>query len=518
MARAARLIALVWAFGLAMICATAVPAESLASPAPTAAQPASAVRVQHLETTRPAEAAQNTLDGRPQTMPTRASGALRLHPDNPHYFLFLGRPTVLVTSGEHYGAVLNRAFDSTRYLDTLRKDGLNLTRIFTGAYVEHASAFDIAGNTLAPEPGQFVCPWKRSDTPGYANGGNRFDLHAWDSDYFARLTSFVAAAAERYVVVEVCLFCPFYGDEQWALSPWHPGNNVNGIGDIPRTDVYTLDKSPELLAIQEAMVRKTVTELNRFDNLYFEVCNEPYFGGVTAEWQSHIADVIVQTEASLPHRHLISQNIANGAAEVRDPLAAVSILNFHYANPPDAVAMNYPLNRVIGENETGFQGTGDTHYRMEGWEFVLAGGALYNNLDYSFTVGHEDGSFRYPAAQPGGGSAALRRQLRVLKDFIHSFDFVRMKPDDSVVRGGLQGEQRARVLAEPGRQYAIYVFGGTQVTLMLELPKGGYAAQWLNPVTGRIAGRQKLSHPGGVASLASPSYAEDIALSVVSSR
>ena len=36
---------------------------------------------------------------------------IRAHPDNPHYYLFRGRPTVLITSAEHYGAVINRAFD-----------------------------------------------------------------------------------------------------------------------------------------------------------------------------------------------------------------------------------------------------------------------------------------------------------------------------------------------------------------------------------------------------------------------
>src|SRR5215831_17082599 len=50
-----------------------------------------------------------------------------LHPDNPHYFLFRGRPTVLITSGEHYGAVLNLDFDYRTYLKTLEADGLNLT-------------------------------------------------------------------------------------------------------------------------------------------------------------------------------------------------------------------------------------------------------------------------------------------------------------------------------------------------------------------------------------------------------
>ncbi len=43
-----------------------------------------------------------------------------LHPDNPHYFLWRGEPTVLVTSGEHYGAVLNLDFDYVAYLDELQ--------------------------------------------------------------------------------------------------------------------------------------------------------------------------------------------------------------------------------------------------------------------------------------------------------------------------------------------------------------------------------------------------------------
>ena len=42
---------------------------------------------------------------------TVSAEPLALHPDNPHYFLYRGKPAVLVTSGEHYGAVLNRDFD-----------------------------------------------------------------------------------------------------------------------------------------------------------------------------------------------------------------------------------------------------------------------------------------------------------------------------------------------------------------------------------------------------------------------
>jgi len=442
-------------------------------------------------------------------------GDITLHPENPHYFLFRGKPTVLITSGEHYGAVLNLGFDYVKYLDTLRADDLNLTRIFSGAYVETPGAFNIAQNTLAPLPNRFICPWARSDTPGYANGGNRFDLRRWDEAYFRRLKDFVAQAGRRGIVVEMNLFCPFYGEPQWRLSPQNAVNNVNGVGNVDRTHVYTLDKHGGLLAVHEAMVRKIVTELRGFDNVYYEVCNAPYFGGVTLEWQRHIVDVIVDAERPFANKHLISQNIASEKAKVEDPHPAVSIFNFHYATPPDTVAMNYALNKVIGDNETGFRGIDNTHYRMEGWEFILAGGGLYNNLDYSFIVGHEDGTFTYPATQPGGGNPTLRRQISILKRIIHSFGFVRMKPDNSVIKRRLPENARAKALVERGKQYAIYVFGGRQVDLTLDIPSGRYRVEWLNPVSGGCDKREEVEHPGGDITLSSPPYEEDVALRLV---
>jgi hypothetical protein len=399
-----------------------------------------------------------------------AHAPLALHPDNPRYFLFRGRPTVLVTSGEHYGAVLNLDFDYVRYLDALAKDGLNHTRLFSGTYREVPSSFGITDNTLAPRPGRYAAPWARSTEPGDFDGGMKFDLSRWDESYFRRLKDFMAEARKRGVVVEMNLFCPFYEEVLWAANPMNARNSVNGIGKVPRDEVYTL-KHADLTAVQEAVARKVVTELNAFDNLYFEVANEPYFGGITPEWQHNVAKLIADTEAKLPRRHLVSMNIANGTAKVVDPSPHVSIFNFHYATPPAAVAMNAHLRGVIGENETGFRGKDDVLYRTEGWAFLLAGGGLYNNLDYSFTPAHPDGTF-LDYSSPGGGNPTFRKQMRVLKDFVHSFDFVRMRPDVSVVHApaGLA----VQALVEPGRQYAVY--------LHAPVAEGSFAARW----TGRI--------------------------------
>jgi hypothetical protein len=455
---------------------------------------------------------------------------LSLNSENPHYFLFRGKPSVVITSGEHYGAVLNLDFDYTKYLDTLARDGLNGTRTWSGAYCEPTSAFNIAHNTLAPQAQRFICPWARSDQPGYANGGNKFDLAKWDPAYFRRLNDFMTQAQKRGIIVELNLFCPFYEESMWELSPMNARNNVNGVGSISRTNVYTLDKNDGLLAIQENMVLRLIPELQKFDNLYFEICNEPYFGGVTLEWQRHIADVITRAENHAGTRHLIAQNIANYNEKVQSPHPSVSIFNFHYATPPDAVAENYGLAKLIGENETGFRGTNDSQYRMEAWDFIVAGGGLFNNLDYSFTAGHEDGTFINPEGQPGGGSALLRRQYSFLKKRFEQLDFIHMRPDKNALKAQLPEGASTRVLVKPGQDYLVYIrsglgdwkkhperktkFAPNEVEVELALPAGDFSAEWLDTKNCASAGTTQFTHAGGAKTIAVPAFEDDLALLV----
>jgi len=410
--------------------------------------------------------------------------------------------------------VLNSDFAFVRYLDAVRDSGLNLTRTFSGAYVEPDGAFNIAHNTLAPVSGKFIAPWARSDTPGYPTGGNKFDLMRWNDSYFTRLHDFVAAASSRGIVVEVVLFCPYYEEPQWSLSPLNAKNNVNGIGDLPRTSANTLDNG-KLLEVQDVMVRKFAEELKSFDNIYYEICNEPYFGGVTIGWQMHIAKTLSDAEAALGVRHLIAQNISNKSKKIEQPSLLVSIFNFHYATPPDAVTQNFELNKVIADDETGFKGTGDATYRMEAWDFFLAGGGMFDHLDYSFTAGHEDGSFMpLPAKQPGGGGPELRKQFRILKDFLSTMNFTQMKPDQSVICSTLSKDVTARVLSEAGKTYAIYVRGAGLNQLDLKLPPGSYRVQWINTLKGPVENTDAITATDENAKLNLPTYEQDIAVRI----
>jgi hypothetical protein len=269
-----------------------------------------------------------------------------------------------------------------------------------------------------------------------------------------------------------------------------------------------------------------VSELKDFDNVYYEVCNEPYFHGVTEEWQRRMAQVVADGEATFPSRHMISRNIGNGGAEVQNPYPAVSIFNFHYARPPKAVAMNYALNKAIGMNETGFDGTADAPYRIQAWDFLLAGGALYNNLDYSFTVGHEDGTFAYPGTQPGGGSMRLRRQLKTLRQFTDALPFITMRPDEKLLTASLPNEVSARTLSDGKSVWAVYIHGGRvlegyspqyavyskkrKVTLQFELPAGQYEVQWWSPRDGTRGEWEPFQRGGGAGTIQTPEYSEDV--------
>lgn len=431
---------------------------------------------------------------------------LQLLPKNPHYFLYQGKPTVIVGSGEHYGAVMNLDFNYDTYLETLQKDGLNTTRLFVGAYYEQPGAFGIQRNTMAPAEDKLILPWNKKQ--------GKYDLNSWNEAYFQRLQDFMQKAAERGVIVEITLFSAYYG-AGWAYHPFNGLNNINGTpADLPATQVNTVENG-SILAFQEAYTRKMVAELNRFDNFYFEIQNEPWAEGKdtvlvwndylgpddlklswqqwkntlevasekSREWHKTISAWIVEAEKMQRKKHLISHNIANFKmpAYASDPY--ISIYTFHYALP-EAVTINYGLNKVIGFNETGFAGKNDDTYRRQAWRFMMSGGGLFGQLDYSFTVGHEDGTDLENDA-PGGGSPTLRKYFRILKNYLESLQLASLHPDASFL------QHTAGAFAYPMRDakhWVVYIepMLSKPAALSLALPKGKYTATWTDVQTGAV--------------------------------
>jgi hypothetical protein len=55
---------------------------------------------------------------------------IRLHPQNLRVFEYRGKPLVLITAREHYGAVMNRPFRWEPYLDDLVDKRMTVSRLF----------------------------------------------------------------------------------------------------------------------------------------------------------------------------------------------------------------------------------------------------------------------------------------------------------------------------------------------------------------------------------------------------
>jgi hypothetical protein len=459
---------------------------------------------------------------------------IALHPQNPHYFLYKNQ-AVLVGSGEHYGAVLNGDFNYHKYLETLSAEGMNYTRLFGGSYVEvPAKSFGILRNDLAPEPGRFIAPWARSMQPGYEGGGNKFDLEKWNPEYFSRLHDFLSDASKRGIVVEITLFSSQYGDMQWNVSPFNRKNNVNLTDEIDWKKLNTLENG-NILGYQEKYTRKLVKEASAYPNVIFEIANEPWsdrpvlanvvnpylFTGrdqypnsidlpdeLTMAWQARVAEWITSDESNLPNKHLIAQDCCNFVYAVRDVLPGVSIVNFHYAYPA-AATLNDGLGKALSYDETGFLGRDDDKYARQAWNFMLSGGGVFDHLDYSFSVGHEDGK-DLEANGPGGGSPELRKRLRILSEFLHGLPLVEMHPDFTTVKHA--GGVATRMLSSAKGEYAMYVDGNGPAEIVLNLPRGQYEFSWIDVVQGGAREGENFRHDGGEKLVKTPQFSNGIAM------
>lgn len=463
------------------------------------------------------------------------NNAICVHPENPHYFYYKGKPVLLITSAEHYGAVINKGFDYHAYFDALRSYGLNYTRIYCGAYSEHKGMF-IDDNTLAPDEEQLIVPWARSGVDGCFDGGNLFDLDTWDIEYFQRLQNFISEAGKRDIIVEVCLFNAQY-PETWPYCPMNEKNNIQKVGKCSYFDVQSFEDL-QLLEYQKKYVDKITREVNGFDNVILEIIDEPTLFGadsrVISKWIDVMADTIINAEKQSGRRQLIAQQLEIGVDFTCDP--QIDIITCQYTQFTGrqiggliALAASYVRNKPIELNETAYLpiwyiGDAVVASRVELWEFIVGGGAGFNQLNGYFTVKNPTGKNEI--------NDQILRQMSLFIKFMNSFDFIRMKIDIDFIVKIDRLDTLYSALCEKGRQYVMYFHhsianvkpgsctvyvanpGSYTEHLTLDLPEGGYEIAWINPEDTNVIISSEVIHKGGQLELDSPLYEVDIALRI----
>lgn len=454
----------------------------------------------------------------------RAQDAVKLNPENPKYLLFRKKPLILITASEHYGSVVNRPFDFDKYLDDAANHKMTMTRIFL-LFREQQSSRN-PSSPMKPESPDYISPFVRSGPGNALDGEPIYDLDSWNPEYFERLHRFLEAASKNGIVVELTLFSNAYADSVWALNPFRAENNKQHLEKIDWNE-YTSLKNPELVRRQKAYARKIIEETSGYDNVYYEVCNEPG-GGITGhvtpadvdEWQKEMAGVMRDEMRRLGRPHLLSgqQAFTYGAKNIFPMDASFGEKTFDIVNdhplpntPLDGHVYDmgnfmskelrlgqvaefckatypFPKPTVLDEDNAAsmYRDTiGWTIHRKRAWTALL-NGCHYDYIDFSITVGSES------------GTSASRREIRGwmqhLSEFMASVDFVHSKldlgwiaerPETLTVSG----------MSISGRDYIAYLADSREVTdpaagelikgsITLSLPLGSYDVWLYSPVTG----------------------------------
>ena len=248
-------------------------------------------------------------------------------PLNPHYFQYKGKPVLLITSDHHYGAVIDRDFDFAKFLNYLGDNGMNLTRIYPGGYFEIPDEF-LKDNPLGPHAGRQILPWAKSTeagaSPTLAEAGPAL-LQIRPRQMESRIlrsTEGVRRTGETERYHRRNRFLQSDVRSELARDASFHRNNIQNVGRYEGKDFYLFSsddaRNADVMARQAAYIAKITQELNEYDNVIFDICDEPELwtkpGATIVHWISAMKDAFLRAEGKLPKKHLLGQTVRGAAA------------------------------------------------------------------------------------------------------------------------------------------------------------------------------------------------------------
>ena len=425
-------------------------------------------------------------------------------PSNPRYFTVDGETAVYLTGSHNWcnlqdiGLAGDPPFPYGEYLDFMVDHRHNFMRLWMFEQPERACWTDAL---LLFDP----LPWSRPGPGVAADGKPKFDLTAWNEAYFNRLRQRVVQAGERGIYCAVMLFQGWSlsvtgkGLDPWVVHPFNGHNNINQV-NVPYhgwdneqdPSLHSLH-NPQVLAHQEAYVRKVIDTVNDLDNVLYEVINE---GGSLA-WQVHIVDFIHDYERGKAKQHPVG--ITSGTPWLRNaPIVASSTDWYSPVNQPNwwnrtdfAYVEDYKNDpppadgRKVSLPDTdhlwGHGGNpkwvwkcitrGHNPIFMDPWQGLYLG-ATEEIAGWSFTGGVSKDQRDYPDWEP------TRWAMGDTRRYAERMNLAKMTPHAEICSSRY-------CLANPGEEYLVYLPEGGHVTLDLCAVNGKFSVEWFFPQLGR---------------------------------
>jgi hypothetical protein len=386
-------------------------------------------------------------------------------------------------------------FDYERYLDFMQELGHNFMRMWRWEQAQWMQF--VPGDTpIRYKPMAYV-----RTGPGEARDGKpKFDLTRFNQAYFDRLRRRVVEAGERGIYVSVMMFQGFSVEQKgtrgvdpkkgnaWEGHPYNSKNNTNGVngdlnGDGEGDETHTL-RSPEILKLHEAYIRKVIETLNDLDNVLWEISNESHTNSV--EWHYHMIRFIKQYEATKPKQHPVGMTSSpiNNPPLFASPADWISPNGKNYlSDPPDTKGNKV----IIVDNDHINPWNSDPQWIwrnfMRGNQFIL----MDNYMD--FRTGSPENPD--PKHDPARNTMGFARWLS------ERVDLASLTPQNNLA-------STKYCLANPGIEYLVYQPQSGAKGISVKLRDGTYAAEWTDLNSGRVVKVKNLQAVAGENTIVSP--------------
>ena len=433
-----------------------------------------------------------------------ANQPLRPWNENAWYWSYRGKPVLLLGGSDDDNLFQWPVKKLIPQLDRLAAAGGNVLR-----------------NTMSDrrDKGFEVYPFKRLD-----NG--KYDLKAWNDEYWTRFDRLLTETARRDIVVQIEIWDRFdytdsNGSNRWQIHPYNPRNNVNytydesgfarrypdhpGANKQPFFFTTPRQRNNRVVArIQRQFVDKLLDHTLRFDHVLYCIDNET---NGEEEWGRYWAKFVKKRAAkgnrkvfvtemwddwnlaaqrhkrTFDHPDLydyvdVSQNNHNKGQKHWDNFLHV---RKYLARQPR------PMNTTKTYGATGNKfGHTDQDAIERFWRHLLAGAASVR--------------FHRPDAGLGLNDKAIAclRSARKLEAFIPLWS---VQPSAELLSENSPNE--AYLAADKGRAYIVYFPAGGKVRLDVSDSKGALIAHWINIDNGQSGPQRRLTG-GSKITLSSP--------------
>jgi hypothetical protein len=428
-------------------------------------------------------------------------GLLRVHPENPRYFTDGSGPAIYLAGHQSFVDLQDNSFnkefirgrqrklDWAAYLDFLSEHRFN--------YLRNWIIWSTGSGSMAPVNRAIASPmpYRRVEGKGKArDGGDRFDLHQFDEEFFQRMRSRCEDLQQRGIYISIMLFevygflegeaCGEPRQTLWDGNVFNRANNINGIHTDDNGDgkgiefFYTQDE--RILDLQRAYVRKVIDTVNHLDNVFYEIANELH----APDWQYRMIEFIREYERAKPKQHLVLMSFGGRTRTGQwQPMPRKVLVS----SPADCFAVAGSWNSGAYRRKDPPPNDGSKPGIVD-MDHVSPGSSDIGFVWSAFTRGYHfnlyDKPFESPDAE-GPDWQRVRRNLGQTVTYARQIDLANAVPRGDLASTGF-------CLAKPGRQYVVYQPGDQPFEVSGLEPGRRYHIEWYDTQQCRIMQHEDL--------------------------